>query len=506
MQSTPEQIDAIALSANLDSKGMKLIAFAGAGKTTTLKMIAEKHKELGNKGLYLAFNKDIAKEAGGKMPSNIQSSTFHSLAYRASPRWMIDKINEPGLTGQAFAETFNLQTLWVTGYVKKKGSTTKTKGKIPLSPYHQKKIVDEGLNEFMRTNASQPASRHLKQAMDKIFEDVEDRDKKKVVEALLPIMLTIWGDYINPEGVLGLNYNHDVYLKLWALTNPILDVDFILFDEAQDANPIIIGVLLQQKCPVIYVGDPHQQIYAWRGAINVMQKLDVPARYLTQSFRFGDNLAKFCQPILDYLGERNTFKGLRGNHTTINTSISEPTDIDVALCRTNIGAVELMIKFGAEGVDVMPANININETMSMLKAIHQFRNDPESQAKHPILKNFADFDELVQYNEEYFGDQSIAPFLKLYQQYKYGDIQRILAERNKVGDSYDFQVTTAHKAKGMEWDNVYIHDDFHDHFFNKDGTPKDAGDEEYRLLYVAMTRAKKKLYAANAMRVLNLIK
>lgn len=48
-------------------------------------------------------------------------------------------------------------------------------------------------------------------------------------------------------------------------------------------------------------------------------------------------------------------------------------------------------------------------------------------------------------------------------------------------------ITTAHKSKGLEWDNVELSDDFPDPYFNKN-------DEEKRLFYVAMTRAKKNLH------------
>ena len=52
---------------------------------------------------------------------------------------------------------------------------------------------------------------------------------------------------------------------------------------------------------------------------------------------------------------------------------------------------------------------------------------------------------------------------------------------------------------------MLIHIDFNESFFNEDGSAKDASDEEYRLLYVAMTRAKKKLYAANIAKVIEII-
>ena len=52
------------------------------------------------------------------------------------------------------------------------------------------------------------------------------------------------------------------------------------------------GILLKQKnAQVIYVGDAHQQIYAWRGAVNAMQQLPMPESRLTTSFRFGEEIA-----------------------------------------------------------------------------------------------------------------------------------------------------------------------------------------------------------------------
>lgn len=508
MDATAEQIDAIDLSTQ--GKSMKLIAFAGAGKTSTLIMIAKRLGEEGKRGLYLAFNKDIAKEAGSKLPANVEASTFHSLAYRGSPRWLTAKLGGSTLNGKAFAEYHNLSTLFVTSFVKKKGSAKKIKAKIPITTFHQKKLIDDGLNEFMITSAKQPAKRHLRKAIDTMFEHVDDNDKDYLTGRLFRAMQNIWYDYINPEGKLGIGNNHNVYLKLWALSEPVINKDFILFDEAQDADPIMIGVLLKQQCPVIYVGDAHQQIYSWRGSKNIMQNLDLPARYLTQSFRFGDELARYCQPILGYLGEKNRFKGIKNFKepiTQIDKSTYNPKDLNVALCRTNIGAVELMIKFAALGLYAVPANIQIGSTIDMLDALHEFELNPDSQARHYILKNFNDFSELLKYNQEYQGDQSIAPFLKLYQEYEYTEIKNILqrCSRLEQGDKWDFQVTTAHKAKGREWDNVLIHSDFNDSFFNEDGSAKDAPDEEYRLLYVAMTRAKKKLYAANIAKVIEII-
>ena len=52
----------------------------------------------------------------------------------------------------------------------------------------------------------------------------------------------------------------------------------------------------------------------------------------------------------------------------------------------------------------------------------------------------------------------------------------------------DIVLSTAHKAKGKEWDQVIVADDF-----PLEKGKKKADEEEQRLAYVAITRAKKTL-------------
>jgi superfamily II DNA or RNA helicase len=59
---------------------LKISAFAGAGKTTTLKMLARSRRA---SGLYLAFNKAIAAEAKGKFPKSVDCRTTHSIAFKS---------------------------------------------------------------------------------------------------------------------------------------------------------------------------------------------------------------------------------------------------------------------------------------------------------------------------------------------------------------------------------------------------------------------------------------
>src|SRR5690349_24739000 len=77
----------------------------------------------------------------------------------------------------------------------------------------------------------------------------------------------------------------DVYLKVCEQSRPTINADFILFDEAQDSDGLMLSVLKHQRTQVIYVGDPYQQIYEWRGAVNAMEHITAPQCALTESFR-----------------------------------------------------------------------------------------------------------------------------------------------------------------------------------------------------------------------------
>jgi DNA helicase-2/ATP-dependent DNA helicase PcrA len=55
-------------------------------------------------------------------------------------------------------------------------------------------------------------------------------------------------------------------------------------------------------------------------------------------------------------------------------------------------------------------------------------------------------------------------------------------------------ISTVHSAKGLEWDAVYFPTFTADHIPSRMANTEDEVEEEKRILYVAMTRPRKKLY------------
>jgi hypothetical protein len=109
-----------------------------------------------------------------------------------------------------------------------------------------------------------------------------------------------------------------------------------MFDEAQDANPLLATILRgQHSIQQIIVGDSCQAIYGWRGAIDAMatRPCDIKAT-LRQSFRFGPQIAAEANKWLEVLWARYRLAGL----PSISSTVGPVSDPQVIMCRTNAEA------------------------------------------------------------------------------------------------------------------------------------------------------------------------
>ena len=95
--------------------------------------------------------------------------------------------------------------------------------------------------------------------------------------------------------------SHDCYLKLFFLgDHEIAGADrTLLLDEAQDADPVILGLVKRHPGPRVLVGDSYQQLYQWRGAVNALSNANVETAVmpLTQTFRFGHGAARWANRL-----------------------------------------------------------------------------------------------------------------------------------------------------------------------------------------------------------------
>jgi superfamily I DNA/RNA helicase len=456
---TKEQ-EAIVAAARQD-RNIAINAFAGTGKTTTLGMVAEALPR--KRILYLAFNKAIAEEAKRRMPSNVDARTFHSLAFRAMRPDM--KRLEGRLHGGFVADLLGLSSLTINNYpfypsqVGRAVLGTVFKfclSKDPLIEAHH--VVPP--HEMLPTSV--PDS--LKQLIDKSGPEI-DEYKRFIKESAN----TLWDRMSDRNSNVPIT--HDTYVKQWALQNPKIDTDVILFDEAQDASGLFIDIVGRQRhAQRIWVGDRHQQIYEWRGAINALDLVDVNERlYLTESWRFHQRIADAATIVLRALGETKPLIGRGGSSTNADQAF---------LCRTNIGAlqtyVDLVERHNSVRLD------NAKDLISLIDDCEALMNG-RPQGSFALFK---DWKALVEHAQSPQGGD-LRPLVDAIERYSCQGLRRML-ERGLV-ERASITVATIHRAKGLEWDKVTIIDDW--------ARIKKYQDDpaEWRLLYVAITRARKDL-------------
>ncbi|MFJ3421835.1 UvrD-helicase domain-containing protein [Streptomyces sp. NPDC086082] len=470
MKPTDEQ--AAAADAFQAGDHLALQAGAGTGKTTTLALLAHASTR---RGRYLAFNRAIAQDASARFPSTVQCKTAHALAYAAVGHRYTRRLNAPR------------RPAWQTGQAL--GITKAVR--IGGCEVTQKALSNATLRTVTRFchTADEAITRHHVPPL----RGLEHADLHAQFAAhIVPFARKAWADLQHPDDG-AVRFEHDHYLKIWALTRPRIQTDFLLLDEAQDTNPVVEQVFLSQRehAQLVMVGDSAQAIYHWRGAKDVMTGFDGTQLVLSQSFRFGPLLAEEANRWL-----RLADAPLRLTGTPdVSTELGALTRPDAVLCRTNVGAMAQVMGLMTAGCRV--ALVEVGESLRALALAARDLKDGR-RTVHPELILFPSWGELQDYAAYDPVGRDLQPLVDLVDTH---GTDAILAAVARLVPEQHAQVTvsTAHRAKGREWPRVKIADDFTP---PKDTDQQDAegravpgpvDDADARLAYVAVTRARSRL-------------
>jgi hypothetical protein len=477
---TPEQQHAIDLAVTGDS--LVIEALAGTGKTSTLEMVAD---AMPRKNVqYVAFNKAIVAEAQGRMPGNVSCNTAHSLAMRAVGRKFSGRLNSGGrMRGDQIARELRIQP-----FVCEVLGTRKI-----LAAGFLGSLVLRAIDQFCMTADPHPTGEHvpIPPGLDEPrvietpdgpkMQNVRGPNYRLLQRELQPALTAAWADLSRTVGKLPFKHGH--YLKIYQLSKPDIYADVILYDEAQDANPCMLDIInCQQGSQLIYVGDTYQQIYSWNGAVNALASAvpDAPRSHLTESFRFGEGVALYANKALEWLGASIELKG-RGPESFVGPLTDELTD--AILFRTNAKAVGTALRLLKDGRK--PALVGgADDVVRFARAADELKEG--GRTSHPELVCFSSWGEV----QDYVGFDPNGSELRMLVDLidEYGTDVIIAGLEQTVDEKRaDVVLSTAHKAKGREWDRVKLAGDFPD--------PKERAmaDEDVRLLYVSATRAKRML-------------
>lgn len=432
-----------------------VLAGAGTGKTTTLVQFANYRKS--DTILYIVYNASIKEDAKGRFPERVSIHTIHSLAFSFVGARYRDKVGDNLKIEDIFHHV---------GYFKDKNQSEQ-------SVVNTGMLLMKILNHFFNSEVS----------------TIDDLDYDPFFKDLAK---EYWG-YMSDENNLDCLITHDGYLKVFQLSNPVLDYDYIMVDEAQDSNEVMLNIVFSQNSKKIFVGDPYQKIYGFRGALNVFGEskytsLPHESYALTESFRFGNEIANVANIILS--NAPGDPKHLRGcDRNSVVTSVDKEMQYTI-LFRTNTKLFDKAIELTRDGSTVYIVG-GAESIFNQALDAYYLNKGQHDKIRGAYLKSLENFDQL-----RYLADTlKIAEYkflVRLVDKYKNTLIDEIERVKKHIEGkrSADVVLSSGHKSKGLEFTSVVIENDFVEICKYKEKeklSPQE--EEEINILYVVVTRA-----------------
>lgn len=468
-------------------------ASAGCGKTSTLIMAIN---EIPNTSsiLFCAFNKDIVKEIEKKTKEfdNVHVATVHSLGLRMLQNNYRDEF--------IIATNPNKYKSHVFNNIKQYTSiSTYTLGRKLFGRYINNiyKLID-----LLRLNLSQTE----KDAMNLIY--LHDIDLvADEVEVAYKVME--WGK----NNLTEVDYTDMIWLPNVLFLKPYgCQYDFVFGDECQDFSAAQRELLLKCKkinTRFIFVGDESQAIYGFASAdkdsFDKLRRLpNTKSLPLPISYRCAKNIVRFAQNYVPRI-EYNELDDRLGE-IKYDVPLEEVSDGDMILCRNNAPLMKIYndfiqkgktcyvrgkdigsnLKTLLSGIDDDILNADLKHDGVFVKLYHElFSLRDDIMASQSIdLRTAMETPMFANYLDKIRALEVLANGLTTKKELE-DKINSVFSDRKKIKG---ISLSTIHKAKGLEADNVYIA--CKSLMPSKSASQDWEKEQEKNLMYVAYTRPK----------------
>ena len=245
------------------------------------------------------------------------------------------------------------------------------------------------------------------------------------------------------------------YINKWFKSYIDTNYDLIMIDETQDFDMIMLKMLLNDTTiPKIFVGDPMQSIYDFRGCINAFNYLPKEALIVEfySTFRVGN-------PACDII--RSKFKNCwmisKSKNETNFVNLFEPDEKYVYLFRS--WRILLQTAEKTNNIWIYNYDKKINEIRNLHKKLQN--------------RNYTDVD------DDKFEDD-LPKFLTSITSYQLEQLLNNISNNVVNFEDSVIKFYTTHSYKGMENDNIRLANDI------------DIIEDE-NIYYVAITRGMKKI-------------
>lgn len=475
---------------------MVITAAAGSAKTTTiencLRFIPEDKRKL-----FLAFNVSTVDKLKSEI-TNVNGArimTFHGLGNRI--------LREHGyINDECIIDEFKYSR-----YIKQNINSLTEFGEVSS-------LGILGISYLLNIISLTNYSRYYMAMRIKDISNVADiygiapvRDEFEVVRKVL-----IWGK----DNVGTIDHTDMIWLpNVLNLQTKRYLFDFIFIDEAQDttlAHQQLVDKCFKRGCRFVAVGDPKQQINVWCGATekaieNYEARNNTKKMKLPISYRCPNKVVELAKK---YSPEITANVGAPDGEIRYNVSANQAKAGDMVLCRIISKLIEQYMSYLRNNKKAfLKGSDAVRSTyLELISKVDAKRIDARCATKNGLVPKLYElyFERLEDIQKRFNIDEEEAMYhyeaLNLYD-----NIEAIkvlsegltyvdeLVDKIKVifnGDEKDAIIlSTVHKAKGMEADNVFI--------LCPSLMPSQLARKaweiqaEENLIYVAITRAKKSL-------------
>lgn len=503
-------------------------AVAGSGKTTTI-VEAISHVPAQQSVAFLAFNKAIAEELKRRIKApNAKCMTLHAAGFAAWKGFLQFDASLLEVDGKKTRKMVDaLELSWAD--TKKFGPQL---GRLVSIAKGVGIVPKEGVADAGQYKGLVPDDRDVWEELIELYGLDEDEIDLDITRMVLAKSIE--------HARMTIDYDDMLYMPI--ITGAGFEkFDVVFLDEAQDVNGIQVEMVgrmqkgmsakcdcapsydkesqvLDELCPlhgrkeyrgsrVIAVGDPHQAIYGFRGALSnsmdvIAERFDCKELPLSVSYRCPKAVVEHAQQFVPHIESHvDAAEGLVESPAVWQPS--EFTNSDAILCRVARPLIEIAFlliraKVGCRvlGRDIGQGLVKLVQKMKartmddLWEKLGQHRHREiekmRRRAGHVDEGKVAMLDDKI---------DTINVFIEALD--KTDSIEQLIRSiEGLFGEASDgtrlLTLATVHKSKGLEWDRVFILD-AQEHMPSPWARQPWQQVQEGNLQYVAITRAKREL-------------
>lgn len=474
-----------------------LVAVAGAGKTTVL---IEGGRRIRGQVAYVAYNKDIVKETEEKLKKKgidwkkMQAKTAHSFgwgAFKKARGWSNDEATN-------HIDKHKVDSILNGLMDDKHPLKAQQPGMVKLIS-----LAKQSMFGMLKPIESYDAWEEMAEHYDVFDDDDQPIAIRDVIDMCILALKASKNDLDRVD------YDDMIYMPLihkmrfWRFQN-------VFIDESQDTNAArraLVRAMLMPNGRVAAVGDPHQGIYGFTGAdADALQLIakDFNCKWLnlTITYRCPKTVVTFAQRWVSHITAAETAPEGAVSATTMDDFFKR-NDLgagSAVLCRLNKPLVSLAFQLIRRRIPCRIEGRDIAESLQKLMRRWKVKTLNQLEAK---IENYLEAEKtklLAKKKEDKLAqvEDTVETIRVIIDQCRKEGKHSIDEAVEYVGELFGDRVTgmmvlsSIHKAKGREWENVFWLDRA-----NTCPSPwaRQAWqvEQENNLCYVAATRAKEQL-------------